>query len=414
MIWITGTALTAVLAVALGAPMMARRGGVREKAGPAHDIEIYRGQLRGIEADMARGQLDPEEAGRLRAEVARRLLQADRDLQRQKPAVAEGLPPKGMMVFGGAVLALALGGALYTYKEVGSASLPDSPLSQRLAEAQAQYENRPSQAEAEARAADTPSAQMPAMPADPEFDKLMIQLRAKVAEAPDPRGLQLLADYETRLGNLSSARDALEKLVQMQPPQQAVDTRVHLAALMIEASGGLITREAEQHIAAALTADPSHQQARYMRGLLFAQNGRPDRTFNVWSELLEDSPPDAPWYMPIREVMGDLAWAAGNPDYVLPEPAALPSPSAGDIEAMAELSETDRAAAIAGMVSNLESRLATEGGSPAEWARLVTALSVQGEKERASLILAEAREVFSHSVEALQQIDAAALQAGIE
>lgn len=413
MIWITGTALTAVLTIALGAPMMARRGAIREKAGPAHDIEIYRGQLRGIEADVARGQLDAEEAGRLRAEIGRRLLQADRDLQKQKPETSgEAAPKAGMMVVGGAVLALSMAGALYAYHEIGAPSLPDSPLSQRLAEAQRQYETRPSQAEAEA--ANTAGPQMPAMPADPEFDKLMIQLREKVAETPEPRGLQLLADYETRLGNLPSARSALEKLIAMQSAQEAVDTRIHLAALMIEAAGGVITREAEQHIAAALTADPDHQQARYMHGLLFAQNGRPDRTFSVWSQLLEDSSPDAPWYGPIRQIMGDLAWAAGNPDYVLPEPAALPSPSAEDVAAMAELSEADRAAAIDAMVANLEARLATEGGSPAEWARLVTALSVKGESGRAQVILSEAREVFSGSPDAQTLLSTAAQQAGLE
>ena len=63
---------------------------------------------------------------------------------------------------------------------------------------------------------------------------------------------------------------------------------------------------------------------------------------------------------------------------------------------------------IRGMVEGLAERLATEGGAPEEWARLISALGVLGETNRAGAILTEAREVFAGSDAALQMINGAA------
>lgn len=83
------------------------------------------------------------------------------------------------------------------------------------------------------------------------------------------------------------------------------------------------------------------------------------------------------------------------------------------MEAAAELSDAERQEMIRGMVNQLSDRLATEGGSPEEWARLITALGVIGETDRASGIVDEAQAVFAGNAEALQMIEAAARQAGL-
>ena len=73
-----------------------------------------------------------------------------------------------------------------------------------------------------------------------------------------------------------------------------------------------------------------------------------------------------------------MAFLAGV-EYELPavgEPAR--GPTAGDVAAAGEMSEADRKEMIRGMVTQLSDRLATEGGPPAEWARLIRALGVFG------------------------------------
>ncbi|MBE0552895.1 MAG: c-type cytochrome biogenesis protein CcmI, partial [Rhodobacteraceae bacterium] len=67
----TALVLLAVFLRALGRPVA-----VAPAENP--DIAVYRDQLAEVERDLARGTLAADEAQRLRTEVARRLLEADR------------------------------------------------------------------------------------------------------------------------------------------------------------------------------------------------------------------------------------------------------------------------------------------------------------------------------------------------
>lgn len=414
MIWIVGTALVAIVGLALAAPMWRARAGLVAPSGAARDVAVYRDQLRGIEADAAAGRLGAEEAARLRAEVGRRLLEADRAERRAAPAAAPAAGP-GRLTLGLALagLAVVLAGSLALYARLGAPDMPDAPRSARLEAAQQRYDSRPSQAEAEAEVGPSP---VPAPQAPQDFLDLMEQLRTRMAETPEPRGLRMLADYEARLGNLAAAQDAFRRLIALEPGAATADDHVGLATLMIETAGGLITPEAEAEIDAALARDMRHPQARFLKGLLYGQTGRPDRTFEIWRGLLEEGPPGAPWLAPIRQSIGELAWLAGNPGYQPPAAGtgAPPGPDAGAVAAAEAMSPEERAAMIAGMVAGLEDRVAREGGSAEEWARLVTALSVQGEAGRAGTILAEARTIFAEDAAALATLAQAARDAGLE
>ena len=77
------------------------------------------------------------------------------------------------------------------------------------------------------------------------------------------------------------------------------------------------------------------------------------------------------------------------------------------------MSQDDRQEMIRGMVDRLAERLGTEGGSPAEWARLIGALGVLGDTQRAAAIWAEAQTVFADVQGVLDQLRAAAIQAGV-
>jgi cytochrome c-type biogenesis protein CcmH len=77
------------------------------------------------------------------------------------------------------------------------------------------------------------------------------------------------------------------------------------------------------------------------------------------------------------------------------------------------MTEDDRKNMIRGMVSGLGERLASNGGTMNEWARLIRALGVLGETARASEIWHEAKDFFSDNPKALTLLLEAAQAAEI-
>ncbi|MGO4855472.1 c-type cytochrome biogenesis protein CcmI [Phaeovulum sp. W22_SRMD_FR3] len=428
--WISAAALAALVALPLGVTLWTARG--RGAAGgatgratssaaevssdpAAYDMQVYRDQLAEVARDAARGVIDGAEANRLRLEISRRVLETDRKIQ--TAGAATPLPAAAR--WGGiAVGVVLLAGSVGLYVWLGAPGYDDQPMQGRLALADEIYNSRPDQTTAEAEAA----RNRPALPAaDPKYLELMEKLRAAVAGHPgDPEGLKLLAHNEAALGNYRAAWEAQRDLVAAKaatPEGARAQDYADQADLMILASGGLVTPEAEQVLGEALARDRANGTARYYVGLMMAQNGRPDRAFTLWNALLKEGPADAPWIGPIRAGIEDLAWLAGDANFELQPlgaPAAdLPGPSSEDVNNAAAMSAEDRQAMIRSMVEGLSDRLATSGGSPEEWARLIGALGVLGETERARAIYAEAQGSFAGQDEALAALKAAAEQAGV-
>jgi len=362
-------------------------------AGPA-DLRVYRDQLAEIERDVSRGTLPATEAERLRLEVSRRLLDADRKAT-QGVTNADRFPRSAAL----AVLIL-LFGAIWLYTRLGTPNYPDLPLKERLAMADDAYRNRPSQAEAEASAPQTPPKTAP----DPAYLELIVKLRAALVARPDDQqGLALLARNEAAFGNFAAASKALAHLNALKGDAATADDAAELAQLLISAAGGYVSPEAEAQLRLALTKDPRNGIARYYSGLMFAQVGRPDRSFALWRPLLDEGPDDAPWIAPIRAGIEDVASRAGI-RYSLPDNKG---PSAADVQAAGEMSAADRQEMIKGMVGQLETRLNAEGGPVEDWVKLINALGVLDEKTRANAALAAARKAYAGQDAALSQIEAA-------
>jgi cytochrome c-type biogenesis protein CcmH len=140
-------------------------------------------------------------------------------------------------------------------------------------------------------------------------------------------------------------------------------------------------------------------RARYYSGLAALQAGRADIAYPLWSRLLDESPPDAPWVPVIAAEIDEIARLAG-------QPPRAPGPAEGN--AAGEMGAADQAAMIEGMVERLAGRLAAEGGPPEDWAQLIRSLGVLGRVEQAQAIRDEAREVFAQDPAGLALIEAAA------
>ncbi|MEZ5751306.1 MAG: c-type cytochrome biogenesis protein CcmI [Paracoccaceae bacterium] len=406
--WLPALLIAAVATVLIVLGVV--RGGrvAAAEAAGKRDIAVYKAQLREIDEDRAKGTVSDEEAERLRTEVARRLLEADKAADRQtaeSPRAARG-------VVIGAAVALPVA-AMVLYWQVGIPGYEDMPLVARQVQAQEIREARLSQAELETRWNESPDR--PAAPeAEPQYLELMQRLRDAVAQRPnDAQGLRLLAVNEGNLGNFSASAAAWSRLIDLQGPSAPVEDLVAMAESMIIATGGLVSPEADRVLSEVLRRDDRNGSARYYMGLMFAQTGRPDITFRLWRGLLEDSQPDDPWVPAIRGTIEELATVAGV-RYTLPPLAATGArgPSAADVAAAADMTDEERQQMIGGMVEQLAQRLGSQGGTSQEWARLVSSLVMLGQTDRARGILAEARLVFAQSAEDLAVIEDAAARAG--
>ena len=99
--------------------------------------------------------------------------------------------------------------------------------------------------------------------------------------------------------------------------------------------------------------------------------------------------------------------------YELPPRETARGPSAADIEAAEDMDPEARRGMIRGMVAQLSDRLATEGGTAEDWARLINAYGTLGERAQAARIWDEAQSVFADSPERLATVRGAAEAAGV-
>lgn len=383
--WIFLALSVLLLTVAMLAPML---GGARKAAPRAeYDMQVYRDQLAEIDRDLARGALNAEDAATSRAEIGRRLLAADSAAQAGGTGGAAPLWLNVTAVLG--LSAATVAGVFLTYDRIGVPGYPDLPLAERRA---AMAESRPSQAEAEARMSQTALAELALPNTDPRLPEIIAELEAAVADRPDDiQGQQFLVQFLPQLGRYADAHAAQARVIALKADAVEAADYIELAELMITAAGGYVSPEAETALRQGLTMDGSDPRGRYYAGLTMAQGGRPDLALQIWQQLLDTSPADAPYIPAIQAQIEALRAAVAAMGGQMPQ---------SGIEGMSAEQQDQ----IRGMVEGLAARLASEGGPAEDWARLVRALIVLGEFDRARAIAAEAEQVFASQPEALELI----------
>ena len=155
MFWfVSGGDGAGVSAAIVALPALARR--KARRATGARDVDVYRDQLAEIERDLARGVIDSDEAERIRVEVSRRLLDADRKAQ---AATAGAAPAPRWVSVALAALSPCCSSAAASSSTLRSARRAtghaDRPPGSRRPRPRAP--SRPDQAEAEARMEEMPS-----------------------------------------------------------------------------------------------------------------------------------------------------------------------------------------------------------------------------------------------------------------
>jgi len=232
----------------------------------SYDMQIYKDQLKEVEADLARGTLTQAEAKASRTEVSRRLLAAADAVAGE---TTSGNAPKGASLLLSGITAVAvLAGSYGVYQKIGVPGLPDLPLAERASQ-------RPSQEEAETTLAqidNTDNGLPDITQVDPKHLALVEQLKEVLADRPnDLVGHRMLADNLAQVGQFTEARVAQANVMRILGDTATAEDYSAYAEIMIVAANWYVSPQAETALVNALEADESDPRARYYAGILMMQ-----------------------------------------------------------------------------------------------------------------------------------------------
>jgi cytochrome c-type biogenesis protein CcmH len=445
--WIAAGLLTLAVLAAVVLPILRARAEARRAAD--YDIEVYRDQLKEVERNKKRGLIGAEEAEAARAEIGRRILEAD---QRRQKAASEGATASRGTVRAAAVLvAVALpAGAVAIYLSEGNPGLESQPFASRNLPEDAGTQmagggsgaaggqpGQPSGAPAGGGAASGGQGQQGQSLAEAEAN-----LSARLEENPgNVDEWVLLGRTRLAMQRYGAAVEAFEQAVQRAPDRPQVNAFYGEALVM--ANQGTVVPKAREAFEKVREQVPDDPRSRFYLGLAEKQAGNPEGALEIWKQLVADAPPGAPYLDAISQQMASVERELGiEPGTtfaeVKPEAPAggegsqsapgsqtaqsgqtggsgggAPNPSREQVEAAQNMSAEDRRQMIQGMVDRLASRLEENPQDAQGWQRLIRSYSVLGEGDKATEALAEGLAAFEGNAAIRQQLKMAAQQQGV-
>ncbi|NDV87793.1 c-type cytochrome biogenesis protein CcmI [Aurantimonas aggregata] len=382
--WFVAAGMTAAATLIALWPLFAD--GPRRVASRAeHDVEVYAAQLRELDADVERGTMPAAEAATARAEIGRRLLRADGKARLAVEGGARGWQRRGAMATVVAVVALVPLTSAGLYYLYGAPGLPDLPLASRQGESQ------------------TP---------DPDIGQMVAAAEERLRTEPDDgQGWDVLAPIYLRMERPQEAAEAFRQAIRLlgaSAPREA-----GLGEALTQLADGEVTEEARAAFERSLTINPAFLPARFFLALDLSQEDRYEEAGVAWAQLVEMSPPNAPWMQIANAALADARQNSGAPAPTAEAGAAAPGPTAADVEAASAMEETDRQAMIRGMVGQLAARLETQPNDVEGWKRLIHSYRVLGEDDRASEAYQTASRSFAADSAAGREIAALGAELGL-
>lgn len=358
--WTVAALLTLAASLAVLLPLSRRERAIG--AGQNHDLEVYRDQLAELDRDASRGLIASSDVAEAHAEIARRILKADK-----APAAVSAKPfVSSRAVAFLAVIAVPLV-SWGVYSALGSPDLPSQPLSARLLK-------------------DT---------GDSTVSELVARAEAHLAANPDDaRGWDVLAPIYMRLGRAQEALMAYRNAIRLAGASAAREAGLGEAIAAV--AGGVVTAESKAAFERALAIEPADLKARFYLAAALAQDGRVQAAVEAWNELTTGLPAESPWR---DAVAGAIAEArSGVSSQEAGKKRSVPGPDQTQIEEAAAMSATDRTAMIEGMVASLDERLRQNPQDLEGWMRLVRSYVVLQR-------VGDAREALRRGVDALEGED---------
>lgn len=310
-----------------------------------NDMEVYRDQLREVEADAARGMIDAPSAEQARIEISRRILSAEKNTS-EVTAVSKKVR-SGRLIALASVLAVPLI-AWGIYPIFGSPDISSMPLAARMADS----------------------------PQNSSVDELIARAETHLSQNPnDARGWDVLAPIYQRIGRGSDAVNAYRSAIRLEGENFA--RLLGLGEALIAVSGGPVTAEAEGLFNKAAALEPNDIRPQYYLAQGELQDGNADGAVKRLQALLDNGPTDAPWRSQIEKAIAFIQKSDSSPA----SPAK--GPTADDVDAAASMNPADRQAMVEGMVERLDDSLREDSQNLDGWKRLVRAYMVLNRSDAA-------------------------------
>lgn len=361
-LWVVLALLTGAAVVAVLWPLSGSRAAEPDVAG---DVAFYKDQIAEIARDEERGLIGRNEAEAARIEAGRRLLKASARQARPSDVTSE---PALRRRRAASALALSVVPivALAVYGGLGSPQLASRSTQASL----------------------TPPAGKPDMA--PDMATALAKVEQHLAANPnDARGWDVIAPVYLRVGRYSDAARAYAQARRL--AGDTLDRLLGHGEALVSAEGGVVTTEAREVFDRAVALDSSAPAARYYLALAAEQGGDHDAAKRGYQALIDGAKPDAPWLSLVRN---RLARLEGGPAVaVLPSSAVTPE--------------------ISAMVEGLDARLASRGGTEAEWSRLVRSFAVLGRRDDALDRFRRARTALAGDSAGLARLDQLAGELGL-
>jgi cytochrome c-type biogenesis protein CcmH len=372
-IWVLAALLTLVCCVALF--YAGRKGTVNggESEVLKARVNVYKSQLGEIDRDVKAGTISATEAEVARAELGRELLRqsAESDAKSAKEGDADQSAKAATSRFHTAALIAGIGFTIVVggagYAVLGQPQMLDLQL------------------------ADRPDAAAALEVAD-----AIVKVEERLARVPDDlRGWQVIAPIYLAQQRYDEAVNAFRRVVELSGP--TADNETDLAEAIGAAAGGIFSTDAVALLRSAANRDPAHIRSRFYLAAHATETGDYATAFQLWSTLIDMAPNDAPWMNTAIEgktfAQAELAslGGAGETGATAASVEQSPGPDAAEIAAAGQLSANQRASMVEEMVARLDQRLHSEGGTAAEWARLVRSRTVLGQSDLARQDAASAR-----------------------
>jgi cytochrome c-type biogenesis protein CcmH len=376
LLWVFFSILTAGV---VGALLWSYRRAQEAASGSADaDVAVYADQLLQIDADRARGLLSESEAQSARAEVGRRMLTRAADADAGVRAATRG----SERVVGIAALSIPVL-ALILYARLGSPGLPDTPHAGRTAEDAARS----------------------------QVDAMIARVEQRLRSAPeDGNGWDVIGPVYLRMERYGQAAEAFanaNRLLGETPKRLAGFVQAEILA-----NNGIVNPNAKTAAERLLALEPDRLDARMWLALAKEQDGQFAEALADYRALIK-APQMTPAMTSAIEVRISAVERLARGETV--EPPASGGMPGGAVPGGGMPSDAaGQQAMIEGMVARLAGRLAADGKDPAGWAQLMRSYMVLGRKDDAAKALSDARKVLGDDASALEQVNTAAAELGVE
>lgn len=260
---------------------------------------------------------------------------------------------------------------------------------------------------------------------------MITSLEKKMAANPgDAEGWNMLGWSYYNVGRYADAVKAYRKAVGIDPKNAGYWSA--LGEVLVLSGPGGVTPDANQAFAKALASDPKDYRARYFTGVKQDQDGDHKGALDRWIALLRDAPAGAPWEDAVRTLVDRVARdnhidiagrvpprkaapaaEAGPPPGDAVATAAIPGPTASDLQAANGMTPGEQSAMVQGMVDRLAAKLKANPRDGDGWIRMMRARMVLDDPAAARAALTEGKAAFNGDAAEQGRLDAAAQALGV-